>query len=91
MNRLCRVLSKVFVLVITGLLIISSFNVKASAPYVTKTVNRYGEIVDTQGAYDPIQNNTSFEHDGIVDTFNKPLDLFIDSEDYFYICYKFNT
>ena len=78
--------TKYFILVLTVILVISCINVKASAPYVTKTVDRYGELVETQGAYDPIQNIKSFEKAGVNDTFNAPQDLFIDKEDYFYVC-----
>ena len=58
----------------------------ASAPYVTRTVNRYGDIIETQGAYDPIQNIKDFTKDGESDTFKGPKDLFIDKDDYFYVC-----
>lgn len=81
-----RLLTKYFIAILALLLIISCINVKASAPYITRTVDRYGELVETQGAYDPIQNIKSFEHGGVNDTFNSPKDLFIDKDDYFYIC-----
>ena len=87
MNRKVSLFTKYFILVLTVVLIISCINVKASAPYVTRTVNRYGELVETQGAYDPIQNIKSFVNAlGEDDTFNSPQDLFIDKEDYFYVC-----
>ena len=79
MNRKVSLFTKYFILVLTVVLIISCINVKASAPYVTRTVNRYGELVETQGAYDPIQNIKSFVNAlGEDDTFNSPQDLFID-------------
>ena len=86
MNKKVRLFTKYFIGLLTLVLIISCLNVKASAPYVTKTVNRYEEIVETQGAYDPIQNIKSFVKAGVDDTFNAPQDLFIDKEDYFYVC-----
>ena len=86
MNKKFSLITKYFISLIAIILIISCVNVKASAPYVTRTVDRYGEIVETQGAYDPIQNIHNFEHDGIIDTFKSPKDLFIDKEDYFYVC-----
>ena len=67
-------------------LLLSFVSVKASTPYTTRTVNRYGDIIETQGAYDPIQNIFNYEKAGESITFNGPKDLFIDSEDYFYIC-----
>ena len=78
MNKKVSLFTKYFILVLTVVLIISCINVKASAPYVTKTVNRYGELVETQGAYDPIQNIKSFVKGGVDDTFKSPQDLFID-------------
>ena len=86
MTKKVSLFTKYFILVLTVVLIISCINVKASAPYVTKTVNRYGELVETQGAYDPIQNIKSFVKGGVDDTFKSPQDLFIDKEDYFYVC-----
>ena len=59
----------------------SSFTIKASAPYTTRTVNRYGEVIETQGAYDPIQNIKDFIKDGESQTFKGPKDLFIDKDD----------
>lgn len=84
--RRSSLLIKYFIVVIGLVLVISCLSVKASAPYSTRTVDRYGEIIETQGAYDPIRNIKVFEHNGVDDTFNKPKDLFIDKEDYFYIC-----
>lgn len=63
----------------------SSINVKASAPFITRTVDRYGELVETQGAYDPIRNIKNFEKAGVLDTFKGPKDLFIDQDDYYYV------
>ena len=83
---LLKVIPRVLVFVLCGLIMLSSFSLDASAPYITRTVNRYDEIVETQGAYDPIKNIKTFEHDGVFDTFKTPKDLFIDSEDYFYVC-----
>lgn len=83
---LLKVIPRVLVFILFGLIMLSSFSLDASAPYITRTVNRYDEIVETQGAYDPIKNIKTFEHDGVFDTFKTPKDLFIDSEDYFYVC-----
>ena len=86
MNKRVQLLTKYLILVVMVMVIIASINVKASAPYVTRTVDRYGEIIQTQGAYDPIQNIKSFVKEGENDTFKAPKDLFIDEEDYFYVC-----
>ena len=86
MNKKMKLIIKYFICLIAIVLIVSCVSVKASAPYVTRTVDRYGELVETQGAYDPIQSIHSFEHNGVIDTFKSPKDLFIDKEDYFYVC-----
>ena len=77
-----RLIINVFIVLLVLVLGYSSVSVKASAPYVTRTVDRYGEIVETQGAYDPVRNIKSFEHGGVTDTFNNPQDMFIDIDDF---------
>lgn len=67
------------------LTIFNSAPVMASAPYKTQTVNRYNEIVETQDAYDPVLSHKTFIKNSVNETFLNPKDLFIDSEDYFYI------
>ena len=81
-----RLIVDILIIVMVVLTTFASVNVNASAPYTTRTVNRYGEVIETQGAYDPIQNIQEFIKDGEVETFKGPKDLFIDSEDYFYVC-----
>lgn len=86
MGRKHRLITLVLICVLSLTLIYTSVSVKASAPFVTRTVDRYGEIVETQDAYDPIKNIKSFNNHGTVDTFKGPKDLFIDDDDYFYVC-----
>ena len=86
MKRYYRLIITMLVLLLSITLIFSFVNVNASAPYTTRTVNRYGEIIETQGAYDPIQNIKEYKKGDEVKTFSGPKDLFIDKEDYFYIC-----
>ena len=86
MKKKYYLISKILIIVLMISSLFLGINVKASAPYVTRTVNRYGEIVETQGAYDPIQNIKEFINDGKRDTFKDPKDLFIDKDDYFYVC-----
>ena len=81
-----RLIVDILIIVMVVLTTFASVNLNASAPYTTRTVNRYGEVIETQGAYDPIQNIQEFIKDGEVETFKGPKDLFIDSEDYFYVC-----
>ena len=58
----------------------------ASAPYITETVNRYDEMVETQTAYEPIKSMSTIEVNGIQTTISsKAQDLFIDAEDYLYL------
>ena len=86
MKRYYRLIVNTFIIVLSLVLLLSFVSVNASAPYTTRTVNRYGDVIETQGAYDPIQNIVDYEKEGVRVTFNKPKDLFIDSDDYFYIC-----
>ena len=81
-----RLIINSLIIVLTLVLTFSFVTVKASAPYTTRTVNRYGDVIETQGAYDPIQNIVYYEKGGEMMTFKGPKDLFIDKEDYFYIC-----
>lgn len=60
--------------------------VNASAPYVTETLNRYNEMVETQTAYEPIKSVSTIEIEGIkTSIFNKAQDIFIDDDDYIYL------
>ncbi|MDD4166669.1 MAG: hypothetical protein PHN29_06570, partial [Endomicrobiaceae bacterium] len=38
--------------------------VAGSAPYKTETVNRFGELIPTQDAYEPYYNLAVFSYDG---------------------------
>ena len=86
MSKKYRLIVNVLVFVLSFVLMFSFVTVSASAPYTTRTVNRYGDVVETQGAYDPIHNIVDYVKGEERVTFNKPKDLFIDSDDYFYIC-----
>ena len=86
MKRRYRLIVEVFIVLMFIVVSFTSLSLNASAPYTTRTVNRYGEVIETQGAYDPIQNILEFTKDGEAETFSGPKDIFIDSEDYFYIC-----
>ncbi|NLG82895.1 MAG: hypothetical protein GX490_10345 [Bacilli bacterium] len=77
MKRLVFFVSFVFILVV-----VPSLTVKAEAPYVTRTINRFGEWVETQEAYEPVAVIKSF---GDGDTFNKPKDLFITDDDTIFV------
>ncbi|NLD26692.1 MAG: hypothetical protein GX661_04950 [Acholeplasmataceae bacterium] len=79
MKRLIIILS--FLLVIIGL----SVNVQAATSYTTRTINRYGELIETQAAYEAVIKIKSVDSaDGKV-SFSNPKDLFIDSDDYLYV------
>ena len=55
--------------------------VKAENPYITRTTNRFDELVETQDAYEAIQKIKDLGGYSL----NKPTDLYIDDEDYIYI------
>ncbi|MCK9537301.1 MAG: hypothetical protein M0R05_06980, partial [Bacilli bacterium] len=59
--------------------------VAGSAPYKTETVNRFGELIPTQDAYEPYYNLAVFSYDGNKESLNKPQDIFIDGDDYIYL------
>ena len=66
---------------IIGLFIGIRFVSDAENPFVTKTVNRFNELVETQDAYESILKIKIIgDHE-----FNKPSDIFIDDEDYVYV------
>lgn len=53
----------------------------AYSPFVTRSPNRFGELVTTQDAYEPVFDIRSFNGE----TFSAPQDLFIDEDDYLYV------
>jgi len=65
-----------------GLLLSSPKEALAASPYITRTLNRYGELVETQDAYEAILKLRTF---GIAGVLDNPKDLFIDSDDYLFI------
>lgn len=71
-----------FISFVLFLVVVPAVTVKAEAPYVTRTINRFGEWVETQEAYEPVAVIKSF---GDGDTFNKPKDLFITEDDTIFI------
>lgn len=82
-----RTLSFIFIFLIIGLFgtLLTSVEVSASAPFKTRTLNRYGDMVDTQDAYEPILSKKNIEIDGVIQSVNKPQDLFIDKDDIMYL------
>lgn len=82
-----RLFKFVIVLLLIALLSVrvSNIGVNASTPYKTYTLNRYGELVETQDAYDPIKSIKTFDINGNQETIKNAQDLFIDDEDYLYL------
>ena len=83
MKRIIKLLL-VITLVITLLSVKN--NAYADNPFITRTANRFGELVETQDAYEAILKIKDFDDY----TFNKPTDIYIDSEDYIYIADSLN-
>lgn len=75
--------------IIILIFILSLFNacgvVSAENPFVTKTVNRFDEIVTTQDAYEPILKVKKIITPYGVTTLLNPSDIYVDDEDYNYI------
>ncbi len=63
----------------------SGIKTKAATSYITQTTNRYGDLVETQAAYEAVTKIKSVNTDIGKISFSQPKDLFIDSEDYLYI------
>jgi len=74
---------KIVVCFVLSLIVFSSFNVKINAenPFITRTTNRFDELVETQDAYEAKLKLKDFG--GL--SLNKPTDIYIDDEDYIYI------
>ena len=56
-------------------------NTEAFSPFITRSPNRFGELVATQDAYESRFDIRSFGGQ----TFSAPQDIFIDEDDYLYI------
>ncbi|MDD4000612.1 MAG: hypothetical protein PHX62_06945 [Bacilli bacterium] len=82
MKRKLRII--LFVLIVFGFF---GFNidVQAATSYRTRTTNRYGELIETQAAYEAVLKVKSVNSENGKVSFSNPKDLFIDSEDYLYI------
>lgn len=75
-----------FLILLLMIMIIFTVNVNASAPYVTNTLNRYDEVVETQTAYEPVKSVKTINANGTIrNIINGAQDLFIDKDDTLYI------
>lgn len=82
-KRIFRFLMACFILIFSFLVPIK---VNASAPYITETVNRYDEMVETQTAYEPLKSISTIEISGnTYQLSSKAQDLFIDEDDILYL------
>lgn len=82
-----RIFTFIILFITLGLFgtLLTSVEVNASAPFKTRTLNRYGDMVDTQDAYEPILSKKIIEIEGVNESVNKPQDLFIDKDDIMYL------
>ena len=80
------VFKRLLILALMTLSIVCFSEVQTScSPYVTQTLNRYGELV-APDAYEAILKLKKFPNTlGAVDSLSNPKDLFIDQDDYLYI------
>lgn len=61
------------------------YSVKAENPFTTRTVDRFGDVVETQDAYESVLKIKNI-NDGVNDfNLDSPSDIFIDHDDYIYI------
>ena len=74
-----------FLIVLISILSIK-YSVKADNPFVTRTVNRFDELVETQDAYESIEKiKKIIKPDSSIYNLNSPSDIYIDEDDYIYI------
>ena len=83
MKRICK-LTLMFGLISIIFLTIP-FVVKADNPFITATVNRFGEIVETQDAYESIEKIKNIETGADPIQLSAPSDIYLDAQDYCYI------
>lgn len=62
-------------------MILPQTSIIAYSPFITRSPNRFGELVATQDAYEPIFDIRSYNGQ----TLSAPQDLFVDQDDYFYV------
>jgi tetratricopeptide (TPR) repeat protein len=76
----------IIALLTSTLLCFDKGQIQAASPYVTQTINRYGELVPAPDAYEAIMKLKKFPNtSGAIDTLNNPKDIFIDRDNYLYI------
>lgn len=71
--------------IISASIVMLPIAVKADNPFITSTVNRFGEIVETQDAYESIEKIKNIEFGTDVYQLNAPNDIYLDADDYCYI------
>lgn len=76
-------MKKLMILSILVMLVIllPQTQIQGYSPFVTRSPNRFNELVTTQDAYEPILDIRSFNGQ----TFSAPQDLFVDDTDYLYV------
>lgn len=85
MKKIIRFLSILLSISILFTICISKEKVKAANPFVTRTVDRYGELVETGDAYESIIKYKAVS-DGLNEyLLSSPTDLYIDGDDYLYL------
>ncbi|MFA5526272.1 MAG: hypothetical protein WC992_05545 [Acholeplasmataceae bacterium] len=62
-------------------MILPQTSIIAYSPFITRSPNRFGELVATQDAYEPIFDIRSYNGQ----TLSAPQDLFVDQDDYLYV------
>lgn len=83
-NRLLKIITVLLLIVLFSVKTVD-MRVNASTPYRTYTVDRYGELVETQDAYEPVKSIKTFDINGNNETISKAQDLFIDDDNYLYL------
>lgn len=65
MKKIKLILSLILIVLLVSIVASLSRNVEAQSPYKTYTVDRYGELVETQDAYDPV-SSIAISYNGVA-------------------------
>ena len=80
----------ILILIFLVIIPISIIKIKADNPFVTRTVNRYGDLCETQDAYEATLKIKDIKTPTETLSLNEPSDIYYDNDYFYYICDKKN-
>lgn len=84
MKRMIKIILSICL--ILGIIISVNIGTLADNPFVTRTVDRYGELCETQDAYESTLKIKNIVTPTDTYTLKEPSDIYFDSNNYLYIC-----